>query len=136
MNIEVKASWIKALRSGEYKQGFKTLHSSDGCFCALGVLCDVYAKQFGYEWEDNYSVTTPSGTMVVFSLKHVLSNNDVVYSYSVPQRPISEWAGVTENPWIHATTPEGVRGTFLVSELNDKFKLSFAEIATLIEEQL
>ena len=40
MNKEIKAEWVKALRSGEYKQGGGALHRGDH-FCCLGVLCDI-----------------------------------------------------------------------------------------------
>lgn len=40
MDKNIKGKWIKALRSGEYKQGIHSLRDND-CFCCLGVLCDV-----------------------------------------------------------------------------------------------
>lgn len=54
MNPEVKAKWIAALRSGEYKQGFYQLRQSDGRSCCLGVLCDLHAKETKGEWMDGY----------------------------------------------------------------------------------
>lgn len=43
--------WIKALRSGNYKQTESVLRKDD-CFCALGVLCDVLTKDpsTGFHW--------------------------------------------------------------------------------------
>jgi hypothetical protein len=41
MDKQTKKDWIKALRSGEYPQGYGKLHSSEGKFCCLGVLCDI-----------------------------------------------------------------------------------------------
>lgn len=41
MNAELKAEWIAALRSGDYKQGKSFLKNDDGTFCCLGVLCDI-----------------------------------------------------------------------------------------------
>lgn len=41
MNIEWKKKWVKALRSGEYKQGRTKLRSLDDKFCCLGVLCNL-----------------------------------------------------------------------------------------------
>lgn len=45
MSKKVKRAWVKALRSGEYKQGMGHLcqASADGTdrFCCLGVLCDI-----------------------------------------------------------------------------------------------
>lgn len=40
MNPKIKAKWIKALTSGEYKQCKGTL-SKGKTFCCLGVLCDL-----------------------------------------------------------------------------------------------
>lgn len=39
---ELKDEWVKALRSGKYKQGRGKLYQKlDDSFCCLGVLCDV-----------------------------------------------------------------------------------------------
>lgn len=43
MKKTVMKKWVKALRSGEYKQTKGRLRNSVG-FCCLGVLCDIYAK--------------------------------------------------------------------------------------------
>lgn len=40
MSPELKAKWVAALRSGEYKQGREVLRNGDQ-FCCLGVLCDI-----------------------------------------------------------------------------------------------
>lgn len=50
MNTEVKQKWIDALRSGKYDQGSEKLRSVQG-HCCLGVLCDLYSKEQGAEWE-------------------------------------------------------------------------------------
>lgn len=41
MNAELKAKWVAALRSGEYRQGQGVLKTSKGEYCCLGVLCDI-----------------------------------------------------------------------------------------------
>ncbi len=41
MKCKYKRLWVDALRSNEYTQGRGVLHNTEGCFCALGVLCDV-----------------------------------------------------------------------------------------------
>ena len=41
MNQDIKAQWLKALRSGKYQQGFKYLRSDETHYCPLGVLCDI-----------------------------------------------------------------------------------------------
>lgn len=44
MKKEVANLWIKALKSGKYKQGRGTLRTDCDEFCCLGVLCDLYTK--------------------------------------------------------------------------------------------
>lgn len=41
MDAKLKADWVKALRSGEYKQARGTLQDETGALCCLGVLCKV-----------------------------------------------------------------------------------------------
>lgn len=41
---EVRQLWVKALRSGEYKQGRTRLRTKDGKYCCLGVLTDLAVK--------------------------------------------------------------------------------------------
>lgn len=45
--------WVKALRSGEYKQ-IQGLLKDDSGFCCLGVLCDLAMKDGGPEWYAGY----------------------------------------------------------------------------------
>lgn len=55
MNKQVKALWLKALRSGEYAQGRERLlteeENGEHSFCCLGVLCDLYSRKTGQQWE-------------------------------------------------------------------------------------
>jgi hypothetical protein len=46
---EVYKMWIKALRSGKYKQGRDVLNKSSE-FCCLGVVCDLANKDGGPQW--------------------------------------------------------------------------------------
>ena len=50
MNKKVKKKWLKALRSGEYKQGNSYLRIDD-TFCCLGVLCDIHSKETNRNWQ-------------------------------------------------------------------------------------
>jgi hypothetical protein len=45
MNPRVKAKWIAALRSGDYKQGRGQLRTTRNKFCCLGVLCNIHAQE-------------------------------------------------------------------------------------------
>ena len=40
MDVAIKGRWVKALRSGEYKQCQGEMHNGVG-FCCMGVVCDV-----------------------------------------------------------------------------------------------
>mgnify|MGYP001438297913 CR=1 FL=1 len=51
MKYNVMKKWVKALRSGEYKQTRGTLVDRDG-FCCLGVLCDIANKENVVELHD------------------------------------------------------------------------------------
>ena len=54
MNQEIKAKWLNALRSGEYKQTDDQLRDSQG-YCCLGVLCDLHSKETNTNWiQDTY----------------------------------------------------------------------------------
>lgn len=57
MDKELKAKWVKALRSGEFEQGQNELEGPGNRFCCLGVLCSLEAKpttgsgiSFSYRW--------------------------------------------------------------------------------------
>ena len=58
MNQEIKAQWIKDLRSGAFPQGHGELVSDNGdhlSYCCLGVLChQAHAAKVldDYEWEE------------------------------------------------------------------------------------
>lgn len=41
MDEELKEKWLKALRSGDYKQGRNALKTVTNRFCCLGVLADI-----------------------------------------------------------------------------------------------
>ena len=45
MEQTLKEAWLKALRSGEFKQAFGKLHNGQG-YCCLGVLCKVMGSEF------------------------------------------------------------------------------------------
>lgn len=54
MDAELKAKWIAALRSGEYKQGRDRLRCGN-TFCCLGVFADVA----GFKWRSDDNVIIP-----------------------------------------------------------------------------
>lgn len=45
MDPKIKSDWLKALRSGEYKQTCGIMKDAKG-FCCLGVLCAIQGETF------------------------------------------------------------------------------------------
>lgn len=55
MKKSIMQKWVKALRSGKYKQAKGALSSPRGAsHCCLGVLCDITKKETGGEWNGQY----------------------------------------------------------------------------------
>lgn len=133
MNPEVKSKWVAALRSGQYKQGQGRLRSPQDGFCCLGVLCDLAVKEKVAEWR--YTDPNPEANCGIWSCQvngWNDSKNDVL-PYGV-----SLWAGVfdMDDLFINEVgiddTPDGQWITWL----NDHYRLSFDELADLIEANL
>lgn len=110
MDVDLKAKWVEALRSGDYEQGkhrLCTVNFDYTCneFCCLGVLADIIDPE---GWSD------PSVM------------NDQVGSVA-----IREWHG------YGSIVPEDVLpgvASELLATLNDKMGWSFQDIATWIEQ--
>jgi hypothetical protein len=102
MNPVWKRRWVKALRSGEYKQGQGQLRAGRGAdaqYCCLGVLCAITGKRY-----------RGTGGM--------LPDN------------VMKLVGLTDDDPIIG--PKGRSATLL----NDACRLSFKQIARLIEKNL
>lgn len=124
MNPEIKALWLAALRSGEYKQGRGAL-SSDGEYCCLGVLCDIMVKQLDLELEVKEDVECCT------QCKNKVSYDGAT---SFLPRKVAEAAGIDPQgklPTVHYTNGEGFDTLFA---LNDE-GASFNYIANVIEDQ-
>ncbi len=120
MNKEIAKKWVEALRSGEYKQGVSRLRIGD-TYCCLGVLCDLYGKEKGVNWK----------------IPELLPDSDVYQfldSFSILPDEVAEWAETETVPGVVYST-ERKTGRINLSELNDREKLNFKEIADLIENE-
>lgn len=124
MNPVVKAKWIAALRSGDYKQSrgqLRTTERSDGLgregYCCLGVLCDVYRKEHGGRFTDN--------GVHFEALNDTRVGGDYISSASVVA-----WAGLPVEPdgRVHGFSDLVLR--------NDAWRQTFSQIADYIEEVL
>lgn len=110
MNPEIKAQWVAALRSGEYRQGRGALNANEE-YCCLGVLCDLAYKAGIAERRgaDGYTRYDESSTLLPMS--------------------VMEWSGVENKfgSW-------GPNQQDSLTHQNDMLHKDFREIADLIEE--
>lgn len=120
MDPQIKAQWVAALRSGEYKQGAGQLHApATNSYCCLGVLCDLAVKA-GLD----ITVTTASDRDLTYY------NDD---GYELPDS-VKDWAGLEEN--LPEVDMMGLDCEVLtVAALNDD-GTPFGEIADIIERDL
>lgn len=121
---EVKQAWVKALRSGKYRQGRGQLRGPADYYCCLGVLCDLYRKEHRdqLEWlpdEDDPEVGRYS----------VRVRNAGVWSLEDWSRlPAVVWGWA----WSHdGMSPVSAETTLMV--MNDGTS-TFEEIAQFIED--
>jgi hypothetical protein len=121
MNKEIATKWIEALRSGKYKKIVgclkKVENYEQGSFCALGVLCDIYQKESEEPLAESKRTPTAKKTKV-----------SIDGEFDALPEKVRDWAGLGDSeasiPAIHSTVPI----------LNDRQKLSFKEIADVIEK--
>jgi hypothetical protein len=122
MNQQIKQQWIEALRSGEYSQAQEELRVGDS-FCCLGVLCDIYSKSKGA----NFWTETKRGSGCYY-----FESLPEQYEFATLPQNVSEWAGLHDDNPIVEYGEEKVA----ISDLNDRERLSFNQIAAIIEDQL
>lgn len=120
MNLDIKAKWLAALRSGEYKQIRGTLakgsvYNVNG-FCCLGVLCDIAVKEG--------AIPPAEGRT-----EGVLAYGEAGQINTLPLE-VTLWAGLTSgNPSVgEINRPLGWH--------NDTGQKDFNEIADLIDRYL
>jgi hypothetical protein len=114
MKTEIKEQWVKALRSGEYKQGVGLLNKNQK-LCCLGVLCELAVK---------------AGVPVLVSFDKGFGCTAYDDATEMPPKSVADWAGTDRSPKVQ----HGVEYAEL-SALNDRGH-SFNMIADLIEAQL
>jgi hypothetical protein len=106
MNPKVKARWLRALRSGKFKQCRGVLRQGD-TFCCLGVLMEL-AKR----------------SKVI---------QDYIHTHGTLSSEVVVWAGLkNRDPLI---SPSG-SATKYNDGIGDELPRSFEEIADLIEKNL
>ena len=113
MNKKVKETWIKALKSGEFKQG-KGYLESDGKYCALGILSllSLVEGQCTYNQVD--------GLGRFDNKRYTLSYNTLT------------WAGMDLEDFKADVLTEGELTS--IADLNDR-GLSFQKLAQIIDQK-
>lgn len=106
---EIRARWVKALRSGEYLQTQGQLRDSEG-FCCLGVLCDLVQEDISGWWDG----------------EEFLTQDDEEHHTSLP-RSVMDLVGIADDEGMFRTRSGGL------ALMNDGDS-SFEQIADLIEK--
>ena len=115
MKKEIAEKWVKALRSGEYKQTKNVLKDNDG-FCCLGVLCDISKNDLSRDISS-----------VDWAWDHSKQTNRFLLEYAHIPHEVLEWSGMGNSTGrydpIHPS----------LTALNDRGH-SFNQIADIIEK--
>ena len=127
MNADIKAKWVAALRSGQYEQTDAVLRDADR-FCCLGVLCDLYSKESGTEWEPDFAsqftMHGNGGTLPV----EVRRWADLPHEYGAYVAVTKRYDEGNEDTTVYHSPS--------LTELNDQWQYDFHQIADVIEQQL
>lgn len=125
MTPELKAEWVAALRSGDYKQARDALRIVDNeknySYCCLGVLCDIMPD---VEW------SPVNGHSYLYYAKFSSGHTSSAY---IP-RPEAAKLGL-EKKIIDTTRQTTHAIDNILMGMNDQGK-TFAEIADYIEANL
>lgn len=128
MNKQIKAKWVRALKSGKYKQGHGQLKNKSKFGC-LGVLTDLYIKSHkDTEWVESSFEADEKKKFAV--------------TQAYPAFVVQKWARLRdENPYVEMTRKNvHYYSDLTLADLNDgttyKRRKSFKDIAALIQAQL
>jgi len=127
VNRERMAEWIKALRSGDYRQGEDYLHTSgtEERFCCLGVACDLAVKE-GVITARAAHPESGSGAW------NYASDGEESF---LPES-VRSWLGLlSADPTVYLDEPleEFGPATACVTDLNDGERWTFDQIADALE---
>lgn len=134
INKELVKQWVEALRSGKYKQGRQALRNKDEEYCCLGVLCDISKKDLGTDWEPDID---EDGDFEIYAMeKNAGVLPDKVWEYLGKEATDYKVQISTTNSKLpdFVTNDCPSRYLYLIT-LNDVYKLSFEQIADIIEEE-
>ena len=133
MKKTVMKKWVKALRSGKFKQGRGTLkqynRQGDAQHCCLGVLCELYNQDMVKKKKKKLSekvISSDSYHHSSFLHGFVEFNRSRDY---LPKK-VTEWAGIENNLgcFVYKNHKDGC-----LADLNDD-GTRFKSIANIIEK--
>lgn len=121
-----KREWLKALRSGNYKQTVHSLHDSfDKGYCCLGVLCRVAGYKRSQLLNKGFPQEVGFGVeLLPQKYQKMIADGRV--------EEVSHGTSVLESSWKVRHKGRMVA----LSNLNDEEQLSFKQIADIIEKQV
>ena len=126
---ELHESWIKALRSGKYKQGRRQLRSGDK-YCCMGVLCDI--SGFG-KWENRSDIDAIGNDNYSYVVDVYVGGDKVEEkqreSFYIPDI-VATLAGIAPRGRGLSSNEKSL------TYMNDFLELSFMEIADWLEGKL
>jgi hypothetical protein len=100
----LRAAWLKALRSGKYKQGTGKLRNKLDQYCCFGVVCDISGLgRWAGRSED--------------------------YLYSIESEISSEWLPISLSTLLDLDVATKTNLIYM----NDKYQKTFTEIAAYLE---
>ena len=115
MKKKIAEKWVKALRSGDYKQGKYRLRDEQNNFCCLGVLCNLHAQEHPYLAKlEKY----PSSYLAETAELPVL---------------VQEWVGMYDSLGCFSDPVPGYEDAYSLAELNDS-GMEFKKLAKYIEK--
>lgn len=115
MKKAIAMKWVKALRSGKYRQTSSVLYDG-GAFCCLGVLCDISKKRKWHKADDS-------------SYRYGRAGTTVLPAY------VRDWAGMLSASGTSSIIDRSHQngGHHDLISMNDRKGWSFKKIARWIE---
>jgi hypothetical protein len=133
MKKDIAKKWVKALRSGKYKQGksFLKQFNSKGQpkHCCLGVLCELYNDTMKKNHKRTISVKFRDDSYLYYGYVK-FANKDG----SLPA-VVRKWAGIKNEMGTFSYTERIFKHTKCLADLNDTGK-KFSTIADIIEKNV
>lgn len=129
MKAEVKAQWIAALLSGDYKQGKHVLRTDTDEYCCLGVLCEVSRELEGVQ--HGQWIRPHPGARYTFAMGESPASSQSWSSVPVQlAKELGLEVTVVKDSGVHVSVQTRLQ------ELNDAEGWDFEQIAEFIDVEI